>query len=205
MRRNKFENSRSFIDYLFNLLLGFVVLLFLAMMLINPVAKKDILDPKAEYLIILTWDDNSLVDYDLWVRDNKDNTVNFRDKDKELITLDRDDLGQENDKFTNVYGNTEIKFINREIISIRTTDPRTYLVNVHMFNGRGMRNIEDDVTVELFKVNPFIEAKRKTVKFDTAGQMKHYFEFTVNEDETIDIKETDEVINIVSQAGYPGG
>ena len=45
----RYRSSFGFIDLLFNLLVGFVFLFMLAFMLINPVAKKETIKPKAEY------------------------------------------------------------------------------------------------------------------------------------------------------------
>ena len=49
----RYRSSFGFIDLLFNLLVGFVFLFMLAFMLINPVAKKETIKPKAEYFINL--------------------------------------------------------------------------------------------------------------------------------------------------------
>ena len=38
----------------------------LAVLFMNPVAKKGIIDPKAEYLITVTWPDNNPDDIDTW-------------------------------------------------------------------------------------------------------------------------------------------
>ena len=67
--RQRYKTSFGFIDLLFNLLVGFTFMFILAFMLINPIAKKHELDPKAEYLIIMTWDNKSIGDIDigLWM------------------------------------------------------------------------------------------------------------------------------------------
>src|SRR6056300_624089 len=93
-KTSKYKNTLGFVDLLFNLLIGFVFLFLLAFILINPVAKKDTFEPKAEYLIVLTWNDRSRNDIDLWIKDDADNIVSFKGKDIALMNLDRDDLGQ---------------------------------------------------------------------------------------------------------------
>ena len=70
MNDPRYRSSFGFIDLLFNLLIGFVFLFMLAFMLINPVAKKETIKPKAEYFIILEWDGEKPYDLDLWVKDN---------------------------------------------------------------------------------------------------------------------------------------
>ena len=135
--RQRYKTSFGFIDLLFNLLVGFTFMFILAFMLINPVAKKHELDPKAEYLIIMTWDNKSKSDIDIWVMDNLNHVISFRKKDQAMINLDRDDLGQVNDTYINARGVEVKRNYNREVVSIRTKDQRRYLVTVHYYNARG--------------------------------------------------------------------
>ena len=71
----KYKTGWGFIDLLFNLLVGFTFMFILAFMLINPVAKKETVDPKAEYLVVVTWDNDSVYDIDTWVQDDDNNVV----------------------------------------------------------------------------------------------------------------------------------
>jgi hypothetical protein len=135
--RQRYKTSFGFIDLLFNLLVGFTFMFILAFMLINPIAKKHELDPKAEYLIIMTWDSKSISDVDIWVMDDLDHVVSFRQKDQAMINLDRDDLGLSNDTYINGQGEAITRSYNREVVSIRTKDQRRYLVTVHYYNARG--------------------------------------------------------------------
>ena len=113
----------------------------LAFMLINPIAKKHELDPKAEYLIIMTWDNKSMSDIDIWIMDDLDHVVSFRKKDQAMINLDRDDLGMVNDTYINARGVEVKRNYNREVVSIRTKDQRRYLVTVHYYNARGRGSV----------------------------------------------------------------
>jgi len=139
--RQRYKTSFGFIDLLFNLLVGFTFMFILAFMLINPIAKKHEFDPKAEYLIIMTWDNKSIGDIDIWVMDDLNHVVSFRQKDEAMINLDRDDLGLSNDTYINARGEKVERTYNREVISIRTRDPRRYLVTVHYYNARGRGRI----------------------------------------------------------------
>ena len=121
----KYKTGWGFIDLLFNLLVGFTFMFILAFMLINPVAKKETVDPKAEYLVVVTWDNDSVYDIDTWVLDNDNNVVSFRGKDVALITLDRDDLGIANDLYTAKDGSEKIRKVNREVVAIRSDARRT--------------------------------------------------------------------------------
>jgi len=135
--RQRYKTSFGFIDLLFNLLVGFTFMFILAFMLINPIAKKHELDPKAEYLVIMTWDDKSISDIDIWIMDDLDHVVSFRQKDQAMINLDRDDLGLSNDTYINARGEEVKRNYNREVVSIRTKNQRRYLVTVHYYNARG--------------------------------------------------------------------
>ena len=104
MNTTRYKSTFAFVDLLFNLLVGFTFLFMLAFILINPVAKKEVLDPKAEYLIVVSWDDKSQNDIDVWVKDNDGNAVSFRSKDIALMNIDRDDLGARNDTFAEIVG-----------------------------------------------------------------------------------------------------
>ena len=55
-------------------------------------AKTGIIDPKAEYILTITWEDNSPDDIDVWVEDPEGQLVYFRAAEAGLLHLDRDDL-----------------------------------------------------------------------------------------------------------------
>ena len=69
--------SDPFTDLLFNALLGFTFLFLVAIMFMNPEAKSGIIDPKAEYILTITWEDNSPDDVDVWVEDPEGQLVYF--------------------------------------------------------------------------------------------------------------------------------
>ena len=54
-RSRQFRSTDPFIDLLFNALLGFTFLFLVAVMFINPEARKGRVDLKAEYIISVTW------------------------------------------------------------------------------------------------------------------------------------------------------
>lgn len=94
------SKSDPFADLLFNALPGFTFLFLLAIMFMNPVAKKGIIDPKAEYIITVTWPDNNPNDNDTWVEDPIGNRIWFGRKEAGLVHLDRDDRGNLNHTIT---------------------------------------------------------------------------------------------------------
>ena len=150
-RRN---GSDPFTDLLFNALLGFTFLFLIAIMFMNPVAKKGIIDPKAEYIITIAWADNSPDDVDTWVEDPNGNLIWFRNREAGLVHLDRDDRGQVNDTI-NVNGEEIQNPLNQEVVTIRGVVPGEYVVNVHYYATETEQPLA--VTVKVSKVNPALE------------------------------------------------
>ncbi len=150
-RRN---TSDPFTDLLFNALLGFTFLFLIAIMFMNPVAKKGIIDPKAEYIITIAWPDNSPDDVDTWVEDPNGNLIWFRNREAGLVHLDRDDRGQVNDTI-NVNGEEIQNPLNQEVVTIRGVVPGEYVVNVHYYATETQLPLP--VTVKVSKVNPALE------------------------------------------------
>jgi hypothetical protein len=194
---NRYKSTFGFVDLLFNLLVGFTFLFMLAFILINPVAKKEVLDPKAEYLIIVSWDDKSRNDIDVWIKDNDENIVSFRSRDVALMNIDRDDLGARNDMYGEIVPDTdkpEVREVNREVISIRSKSPRTYIVTVHYFSSGLGKKLNENVTIELIKVNPYNILKIQEVYLEEVGQEKHVFKFEVLEGGDVVFHESEELI-----------
>jgi len=85
VRRSRFIQrsigSDPFVDLLFNALLGFTFLFLIALMFINPQARKGRIDLKAEYIISVTWPDQLADDIDLWVQDPLGETASYLRKD----------------------------------------------------------------------------------------------------------------------------
>jgi hypothetical protein len=144
----------AFTDLLFNALLGFVVMFVLAFLLINPIAKSGAIDPKAEFLITLTWPDGRREDVDLYVEDPAGRLVWFRSREAGLMHLDRDDLGERNDVIE-VAGRRVLNPLNQEIVSIRGILPGEYVVNLHLYRGDGDQPVP--ATVKIEKLNPKVE------------------------------------------------
>jgi len=150
-RRNA---SDPFTDLLFNALLGFTFLFLIAIMFMNPVAKKGIINPKAEYIITVAWPDHSPDDVDTWVEDPNGNLIWFRNREAGLVHLDRDDRGQINDTIT-INGEEIQNPLNQEIVTIRGVVPGEYVINVHYYATETQQALP--VTVKVSKINPTLE------------------------------------------------
>ena len=170
----------GFTDLLFNALLGFVVMFVLAFLLINPVAKTGAVDPKAEFLITLTWPDGRAEDVDLYVADPAANLVWFRQREAGLMHLDRDDLGQRND-FVEVAGRRIANPLNQEVVAIRGILPGEFVVNVHLYRGHGGAAVPATIKVE--KLNPKVELVfYGTVTLEAQGDEQTAVRFAVGAD-----------------------
>ncbi len=148
------KGSDPFTDLLFNALLGFTYLFLIAIMFMNPIAKKGIIDPKAEYLITVAWPDNNPDDIDTWVEDPNGNVIWFRNREAGLIHLDRDDRGIINDTIT--INGVEIQNpLNQEVVTVRGVVPGEYVVNLHYYASETEQPVA--TTVKVAKVNPALE------------------------------------------------
>jgi len=176
--------SDPFTDLLFNALLGFTFLFLVAIMFMNPIAKKGIIDPKAEYIITITWKDMNPDDIDLYVEDPNGALVWFRNREAGLVHLDRDDRGLVND--TIMINGREIQNpLNQEVVTIRGVVPGEYVVNVHYYASE--TGLPVPVTVKVSKVNPALEiVYYGEVKLEQKGDERTAVRFTIDRDGRVD-------------------
>jgi len=181
---DRYKSTIGFVDLLFNILVGFVFLFLVAFLMINPVAKKAEVVKKAEFLVTMTWNKNSLHDIDLWVMDPQGNKTGFANKQSGLLHLERDDLGVANDVFT-FDGETIMINNNEETITVRGIMPGDYYVSVFWYSKQ--RNIEGEqngvpVTVKVVKINPYKDVYTQQKVLQKEGSTENFFRFTVYPD-----------------------
>ena len=86
-----------FYDMLFNILIAFVFCFIIALMAMNPKAKKEgDIPAKAEFIITVSWPDMNPNDIDTYVQDPGGAMAWFRQRESGLMHLDRDDRGSSN-------------------------------------------------------------------------------------------------------------
>jgi len=205
---DRYKSSIGFVDLLFNILVGFVFLFLVAFLLINPVAKKSDILKKAEFVVQMTWPDQSLHDIDLWVMDSQGNKVGFSNKENGILHLERDDLGVANDTFY-LDGKAKVIARNEETTSIRGIMPGTYYVSVHLYSKNTVKDFEKNgtpVTVTVLKINPYRQIYSQTKVIKSEGEQVHFYKFTVNErGSTSDIVSTDvSAVGIIPKFSYRG-
>lgn len=176
-RRNE---SDPFTDLLFNALLGFTFLFLVAIMFMNPEAKSGLIDPKAEYILTITWEDNSPDDIDTWVEDPEGQVIWFRSPEAGLLHLDRDDRGLINDTIT-INGEVVKNPLNQEVVTIRGVVKGEYVVNLHYYASETLKAV--DVNIRLVKVNPaFKVIYYGTVNLEKVGDEKTALRFKIGGD-----------------------
>lgn len=143
-----------FTDLLFNALLTFTFLFLIALLLMNPTAKTGIINPKAEFMITVSWPDHSPDDIDTWVEGPKGQLIWFKRPQEGLMHLDRDDRGRVNDMQL-IDGKEIVNPLNQEIVSIRGRPAGEVIVNIHYYRSQTLQAIP--VTVYLAEVNPTLK------------------------------------------------
>lgn len=171
--RSRYYNPTSFLDVLFNTLLGFVILFIVAFMLIILEKKDAAIDTKAEFVITLTWEDESKDDVDTWLEDPTGSLLSFKDKEVGLMHLDRDDLGEKKDVIKLPDG-TEVEYKhNQEITTIRGFISGEWVLNIHMYSKRDDKPVKVEVKID--KLNPSVT----TIVYKKFTMAEHWEEITV--------------------------
>ena len=179
METTKYKSTFGFIDLLFNLLVGFVFLFFIAYVLINPIAKQGLITPPDKVIIEAQWSKGSTADIDLWMQDPADGILSFQNKQIAGSHLEKDDLGSSTDtvwinrkRVTNPHNN--------EVIHIQTLQPGTYRVSVHMYNQRSEPG-PWTVKIKVRSLDPYRALIEKDVELVKQGQEVGVVQFEVSD------------------------
>jgi len=185
--KSKYKSTIGFTDMLFNILLGFAFLFIVAFLLIKPEAKKEDFNRRAEFVVVMEWDNDASGDIDLYVEDPTGKQVSFRYHNHNFMHLDKDDLGAMNDTVVNADGSISTVKINREVVTIRGIIQGEYIINAHYYSLRSYDKINPKksvvtVRVELHKANPYsiMWAGEKT--FSHRGQEETFLRFRLDKD-----------------------
>ncbi len=170
MRRGRHAREPEvdpFYDMLFNMLIAFVFCFIVALIAMNPKARKSgDVAAKAEFILNLNWPDDDPNDIDLWVQSPAGEVVWFRARESGLMHLDRDDRGASNDT-VEINGRTIVNPLNQEVVTLRGIVSGEYIVNAHYYDSskaadakassdpRAGRSVP--VSLSLIKVNPRAE------------------------------------------------
>lgn len=181
-RKNSFDID-PFTDLLFNVLLTFTFLFLIALLLLNPPAKTGIIDPKAEFVVTVSWPDNDPNDIDVWASGPDGTKVWYKKAQDGLMHLDRDDRGLAND--TQMVNGKKIQNpLNQEVLTIRGRPPGEFIINVHYFKSETKSEIP--VTIYLAEVNPTMKVLHyQTATLVNEGDEKTLVRFTIAPDGSV--------------------
>ncbi len=173
-----------FYDMLFNILIAFVFCFIIALLAMNPKAKKQGDVPaKAEFIITISWPDLNPNDIDTYVEDPSGKMVWFRSREAGLMHLDRDDRGLAGD-ILKIDGNEVINPVNQEVVTIRGFSSGEYTVNLQYYETKDKKPV--NVSISIVKVNPKAEiAYYGNLILEKKGDEKTAVRFTVESDGSI--------------------
>jgi hypothetical protein len=141
-------------DLLFNILLAISFMFIIAFVFMHPPTKTGVIEAKADYIITVSWPDESTDDIDTWVQGPGNLLLWYKTPEAGLMHLDRDDRGQVGDQ---ILVNNQIveNPLNQEVVTIRGVVDGDYVVNLHYYESRSQRPV--DAKVRVVKVNPAAE------------------------------------------------
>lgn len=176
-KRSQEHEIDPFTDLLFNALLTFTFLFLIALLLLNPPAKTGIIDPKAEFLITVSWPDNDPNDVDVWAEGPGGQQVWYMRPQDGLMNIDRDDRGLANDRQT-IDGRDVVNPLNQEVLTLRGRVPGEYTINLHYYKTENEQPVE--VSVYLAEVNPKLKVLHySTTTLKNQGEEQTAIRFTI--------------------------
>lgn len=178
---SKYANLLSFIDLLFNLMLGFAAMFLLSMAMIsaNKKSEDQSLKKDVEYFIRIEWQGNHDSDVDMWLQDPTGDVIGYKDKQRNHMYLERDNLG--NDITLKDPGH-----VNEEIISILKGHAGWYTMNLHWFERRSDQE-NPIVQWSIIKMKPSMQTiSSGTVNLKFKGQEVTAVRFKLAKDGQLD-------------------
>lgn len=190
-----------FTDLLFNSLVAFAFMFFIAFAMINPVAETGEIDTEVEILITMGWPDNHPDDMDIYVEDPAGNIIWYNQPEAGLMHLDRDDRGQFKDLLL-INGEEVANPLNQEIVSIRGLMDGEYVVNVVHYIASSIDPVPVNVKVE--KINPSVRVVfyGETMLTGT-GDERTMVRFTLANDEIIDVNDREKSLVALTRENKP--
>jgi hypothetical protein len=158
-------------------------------------SKGTIIDP-SQFLVEMTWTDDSPNDVDLWMSNPNNDIVYYHTREIGGMTLDTDNLGR-NNTFTDPSGNLIVNHTRREVASIRVVMAGTYTVNVMLFDKPTKG--PETVKIRVFKLNPYKDIIEKVVVLETVKQESTILQFDIDKDGNFISKSEDEQISLFAR------
>ncbi len=172
MKHRVYENNDSTLDVFMCMLMFFLFMFVVLIVQAKPKKADPTVKIKAEFVITVQWPDGLADDVDTYFEDPQGRLVHYRQKANGIMHLDRDDLGNANDRIQLPDGRWVHVKTNKEIVTLRGIIKGEYTVNVHMYNKRGPKPVPVTVTIE--KLNDY-----KMVYYREVILVNHGDEITV--------------------------
>lgn len=169
---SRFGASIGFLDFLFNIVLTFMVIAVLLLFITRIEASKPSVETKNELIITVQWNDGTDDDIDLWIQDPGGKTIGFLNKEEPGMHLQRDDTGRANKRIIQTDGSEVEIPTNNEVVNISTLVPGQYNVNLHLFRADSSlpKGTPLHATVKLVRINPYQEIGPFMIEFDRAKE-----------------------------------
>ncbi len=170
---SRFGSTIGFLDFLFNLVLTFIVIAVLLLLIVRTESSKPAVESKNEFVITVQWNDGTNDDVDVWVQDPNGRVISYLNKEEPGMHLQRDDVGRANKKVKLPDGTEREEPTNIEVVNITSWVPGQYNVNLHLYRPDTSPQLSDVpllVTVKLTKINPYYEAQPVTTVFHRRTQ-----------------------------------
>jgi hypothetical protein len=187
------QTSIAYIDLLTVLVALFAVVTGVLLSQNRELSKGNVTE-KAEFLAVLEWDEGSKSDVDLWVRNPGGDVVNFRSRDRGLVSLDRDDMGSANNTVVGADGTEISNQVRREMAVVRAIMPGQHLINVMLFSLRDKPPVS--ARVQIIKLNPYRVLLEREVVLTHTGEEQTVASFDVASDGTVDDVDTSAQIKL---------
>lgn len=166
-------------------MLGFAAMFLLSLAMITAAQKKEdqSLKRDVEYFIRIEWQGDSDNDVDMWLQDPTGDMIGYKDKQRNHMYLERDNLG--NDANLKVPGH-----INEEVISLLKAVPGWYTLNLHWFERR-TDNRNPEISYSIIKMKPTMQTiANGTAALKYKGQELTVLRFRMNKNGDIDQTDT---------------
>ena len=187
---------------LFNSLKAITFMFFISFAMINKPADEGKVDPKAEMLITVSWEDNNPDDVDTYVMDPAGNVVWYTQREGGLMHLDRDDRGMFKDVVL-FNGNEVTNPLNQEIVSFRGLEDGEYVVNIVHYIANGGAPLPVSAKVE--KLNPTVKVVfYQTLSLSGSGDERTAVRFTLKGDEVINVNNVPISLVQLTRSGSKG-
>jgi hypothetical protein len=196
MNRREMISWGAFVDIVFNGLALMTAMAAIAFVEMNPkVMKVPALGTDGKYAIVMTWEDGSDADIDVYVRDPDGNTVWYKNRDTGLMNLEYDDRGLQSDQIRTRAGDSISVEKNQERVILRGVVPGEYIVNVKVFSMGNMKSA--NVIVKLYRLRgDDAELFSKGVRLASDQEEKTAFRFTLTSSE--EVKDLNELPAVLS-------